>query len=93
MAIFLERVDSAPLVNEKFTFPMMQWFSNIVDSLNETIAQVEGRINTIVVPGYTTTQITAMEPDADNGTLWFNTTLGKLQFKVSAGVIETVTST
>jgi len=41
---------------------------------------------------YTTAEILALEPDADIGTVWFNTTLSKLQLKTAPGVIETITS-
>jgi len=46
----------------------------------------------IIVPNKTTAQITALEPEAQNGSIWFNTTLSKLQVKTAAGVIETITS-
>lgn len=48
--------------------------------------------NGVVFPQKTTTQITALEPNAKDGTVWFNTTLAKLQVKTAAGVIETITS-
>lgn len=50
-------------------------------------------INGINAPSFTTTQIIALEPSVPNGTLWYNSTLKKLQFKADAGVIETITST
>lgn len=48
--------------------------------------------NGLIVPSKTTAEITALEPNASDGTLWFNTTLAKLQVKTAAGVIETITS-
>lgn len=50
------------------------------------------QIDSINAPGKTTAQITALEPDAPNGALWFNTDLAKLQVKTAAGTIETITS-
>jgi len=50
-------------------------------------------INGINPPPKTTAEITALQPAAKVGTIWFNTTLGKLQVKTAAGVVETITST
>lgn len=65
-------------------------FVNSVIMPNNTIVN-----NGIVPPSFTTTQITAFGADATipNGTLWFNTTLAKLQVKTAASTIETITST
>lgn len=48
--------------------------------------------NGIKFPQFTTTEITALEPDAENGTVWFNVTLAKLQVKTAPGTVETITS-
>lgn len=55
--------------------------------INDTIVN-----NGVQFPQFTTAQIIALEPDSVNGTVWFNTTLAKLQVKTAAGVIETITS-
>lgn len=55
--------------------------------INNTIVN-----NGVQIPQKTTAEITALEPDAANGTVWFNTNLAKLQVKTAAGVIETITS-
>lgn len=49
--------------------------------------------NGVVMPSKTAAEITALQPNAALGTLWFNTDLAKLQVKTAAGVIETITST
>lgn len=46
----------------------------------------------ITFPSFTTAEILALEPDAQNGTVWFNTTLAKLQVKTASSTIETITS-
>jgi hypothetical protein len=43
-------------------------------------------------PQKTTAEITALEPDATIGSIWFNTSLAKLQVKTAAGTVETITS-
>lgn len=55
--------------------------------INNTIVN-----NGVQFPQKTTAEITALEPDAANGTVWFNTNLAKLQVKTAAGVVETITS-
>lgn len=46
----------------------------------------------IQFPNKTTAEIVAIEPSSGLGTVWFNTTLAKLQVKTATGVIETITS-
>jgi hypothetical protein len=56
--------------------------------INNTIVN-----NGLTPPPFTTAQITALEPNSAIGTIWFNTTLAKLQVKTASGVVETITST
>jgi hypothetical protein len=64
------------------------------DQQSQVVNEVADMFNVaMVAPSKTTAEITALEPDAQVGALWFNSTLGKLQVKVAAGTIETVTST
>lgn len=68
-----------------------------VTLLNNLITSSIGANNTItnngvVFPSKTNTEITALQPAAAIGTVWFNSTLAKLQLKTAAGVIETITS-
>lgn len=48
--------------------------------------------NGIPFPLKTTAEITALETSALIGTVWFNTTIAKLQVKTADGVVETITS-
>ena len=49
--------------------------------------------NGVQFPNFTTAQITALVPTSAVGTVWFNTTLAKLQVLTAPGVVETITST
>jgi hypothetical protein len=49
--------------------------------------------NGLTPPLFTTTQITALVPNSVIGTIWFNTTLAKLQVLTAPGVVQTITST
>ena len=59
--------------------------------LNQTLNDNVG-LRGFVIPSLTTDEITEIEPLMPNGTMWFNTTLAKLQVKTDASVIETITS-
>lgn len=72
-------------------------------ALNLVVILLNGLINSAIInnvivnngvqfPQFTTAQITALQPNAVNGTVWFNTTLAKLQVKTATGVVETITS-
>jgi hypothetical protein len=76
---------------------MFQSLNLAVILLNELVSSTINN-NTIInngiqIPQKTTAEITGLEPDAENGTLWFNTNLAKLQVKTASGVVETITST
>ena len=78
---------------------MFQALNELVILINEMVTSVVNQdevpsvvINGINPPSYTTAEIVALEPDVPVGTIWYNNTLQKLQFKASAGVIETITS-
>lgn len=75
---------------------MFQSLNLVVILLNDLInsAIINNTIvnNGVQFPQFTTAEITALEPDSVNGTVWFNTTLAKLQVKTAAGVVETITS-
>lgn len=48
--------------------------------------------NGVQFPNFTTAQITALVPTSLVGTVWFNTTLGKLQVLTAPGTVQTITS-
>lgn len=76
----------------------------LFQSLNDAVILLNGLINSVIInntivnngvqfPTFTTAQITALVPTAVIGTVWFNTTLAKLQVLTATGVVETITST
>ena len=66
-----------------FNDQMWQSLNNVINYFN----------NGITFPSYTTAQIIALEPSSSVGTVWFNSSLAKLQLKTATGVIQTITST
>lgn len=49
--------------------------------------------NGLIVPSFTTAEITSFASSAPLGTIWFNTDSAKLNVLTAVGVVETVTST
>ena len=76
--------------NKKSSSEFDLYNDQLWQSLNAVVNQFN---NGIVAPSYTTAEIVALEVDASIGTIWFNSTISKLQVKTAAGTIETITST
>lgn len=65
MTIFLDRIDSAPIINSDFDAQFLQWIWVLVDSLNETINDIQNAFNLLTAMSYTDLEIAAMEADGD----------------------------
>lgn len=92
MAVFLERINAAPILDLDLTFEFLQWLTTLVDSLNTTIEQIQDGLNAVsnnglIVPSYTTVEIAGFAVDAPNGTMWYDTDLDELQAKVNGVVV------
>jgi hypothetical protein len=76
MALFLDRIDSAPIVSQDFDPQFLQWLWVLIDTLNEIINDVEESFNFLTAPNLTATQIAAMNTAGDfgNGILLYDTT-------------------
>ncbi len=75
MALFLDRIDSAPIINSDFDAQFLQWLWVLVDSLNENISDIQDSFNLLTAMSYTATQIASMESDGllSNGVLLYDT--------------------
>jgi hypothetical protein len=89
--------------NGKLTADGYLYNDQMFQALNLAVILLNGLVNSAIInntivnngvqfPQKTTAEITALEPNATDGTVWFNTDLSKLQVKTAAGVIETITS-
>lgn len=76
MTIFLDRVDSAPIINGDFDPQFLQWVWVLVDSLNENINDLENAINLLTAMNYTAAEIATMNSSGQlgNGILLYDTT-------------------
>jgi hypothetical protein len=96
--IMLDKIDAAPLQNEKFSYPFNAWVANVVDVLNEVIEDIQNQLNgfgtaTFITP-LTTTEIDNLIdmnslPVLPVGALWYDTTLNKLRVLTTAAVYQT----
>lgn len=75
---------------------LWQVLNDLVQILNKisttTIQNGNVTLNGINPPSFTTTEITALAVNAKIGTIWYNSTINKLQFKDST-TVRTITST
>lgn len=77
MAIFLDRVDAAPISNSDFPFAFNQWISVLVDTLNENIADIQGAIGSTSVVTLTTQAV-------DVNSTYIPTNVGLTTFQLPA---------
>ena len=52
MAIFLDRIDAAPIINSNFDSQFLQWIAVLVDSLNENINDIQNSFNLLTASNY-----------------------------------------
>ncbi len=76
MALFLDRIDAAPIVNSGFDAQFLQWLWVLVDSLNENIGDIQDALNFLTAVNYTAVEIAQLESDGElgNGILLYDTT-------------------
>jgi hypothetical protein len=71
MTVFLDRIDSAPLFTEEFSFEYNSWVSVLIDTLNETLSQIQDRLNKPQLEPTTQAQIIAEAVNAPDGSIWY----------------------
>ncbi len=94
MTVFLDRVDSAPIVNSDFDAQFLQWLWVLVDTLNENINDIQGAFNLPVAMGYTAVEIASMQSAGDlvNGVLLYDTTNNVYVGKQSGALVKFTTA-
>ncbi len=94
MAIFLDRIDSAPLSNSQFTFEFNQWVANLIDVLNEVINDTQNAFNTLLASSYTAAQIATMfsSGQLSNGVLLYDTTNNVYVGMISGALVKFTTT-
>lgn len=76
MTFFLEKIDSAPIINSNFDTQFLQWLWVLVDTLNENINDIVNAFNFLAPQSYTASEITDLESDGslNDGVLLYDTT-------------------
>lgn len=75
--IFIDKIDTAPVQSLNFEPMFEQWLMILVDTLNEVFRTTEAIFNGdndgFHLPQKTTIEINTLEPDAEDGTMWYCT--------------------
>lgn len=87
MTVFLERVDSVPVVNVDLPMPLLQWMAVLVDSLNEALAEIQDNINLNTAQSYTAAEIAALT-NLPDGVILYDTTNNEYVGKVSGSLVK-----
>lgn len=74
MTILLDRIDSAPMLEDNFTDFFKVWVSNLIDSVNENSNDLENFFNlNFTPPSFTQAQILAMAATLPDGVILYCT--------------------
>jgi len=99
MAVEYTKIDIFPLFAVEWPFPVEQWFSLLVDIINQDLLDLEAQWNNgIEFPHKTTAEITALATDpnnpAPNGTGWYCTDSSppNIVFKINGSLVQLNTS-
>lgn len=94
MALFLDRIDAAPIVNNDLDPQFLQWLWVLVDVLNENISDIQNAFNLLTTPSYTAAQITALNVAGDlrNGVLLYDTTNNVYVGKQNGALVKFTTA-
>lgn len=94
MTLFLDRIDSAPVINGNFDPQFLQWLWVLVDSLNENTNDIQNALNLPLAMNYTAPEIVAMNSsgDLDNGVLLYDTTNNVYVGKQNGALVKFTTT-
>lgn len=94
MTLFLDRIDSAPIVNQDFDPQFLQWLWVLIDTLNEIINDVEGSFNFLTPQNLTATQIATgfASGDFGDGILLYDTTNNEYVGMQSGALVKFTTT-
>lgn len=77
MAVFLERIDSAPVFAEELPEDFVFWLTVFIDSINQTIDSIEnifnGQNDGLIAPQKLSAEIATLSLTAPDGTMWYAT--------------------
>ncbi len=90
MSLFLDRIDSAPILDKEFDAQFLQWLWVLVDTLNEDISDIQNALNLLTAMSYTAAEIAQMESDGDlvDGVLLYDTNNNVFVGKQSGALVK-----
>lgn len=94
MSLFLDRMDSAPLQEDEFSFAFKQWVAVLVSALNEDISDIQDAFNFLAAPQYTSIEIADLLSAGDlvDGILLYDTVLNVYVGMQSGALVQFTTS-
>lgn len=94
MAIFLEKIDAAPVANSDFETPFLQWLWVLVDTLNEDIDDIQAALTLLTAQSYTAAEIVTMDGDGDlnDGIILYDTTNNVYVGRISGTLVKFTTA-
>lgn len=94
MTMFLDRIDSVPIINTDMDEQFLQWLWVLVDSLNENILDIQTAFNLLTAMSYTAVDIAAMNTAGQlgNGILIYDTTNNVYVGKISGALVKFTTT-
>ncbi len=94
MALFLDRIDSAPILYGTFDVQFLQWLWVLVDALNEDIGDIQNAFNLLTAMSYTAVEIAAMNVAGSlgDGILLYDTTNNVYVGKQSGTLVKFTTA-
>lgn len=75
MTLFLDRVDSAPVINSDMDMQLLQWMWVLVDTLNEDLSDIQGAI-------LSQTSVTGIAQDVEINSSYFTTNVALTTFQL-----------
>lgn len=92
--LFFDRIDAAPIANSQFDSQFQQWLWVLVDSLNQTINDIQNAFNLLTAIGYTQTQITDMQTagQLNDGVILYDTTNNLYVGRISGSLVKFTTT-
>lgn len=86
--MYFERIDSVPLQSDSFSQDFESWLSVTVDSLNETLKNLQSFTEASpVAKHYTSVEIINLLPVVPNGYFFYDTDTNELKAKVNDAIV------
>lgn len=94
--IFLDRIDSAPVLTQEFEAPFSTWLAVLVNALNEDISDIQNFFNLLTAISYSATDISSMQAASpavlSDGVLLYDSTNNEYVGRISGSLVKFTTT-